>query len=181
MGALTASQVLVIGGTGFVGRAVVDRLLATGHRPTLFNRGRTPPLPGVDQLRGDREAGDYTALRAGRWDAVVDVIGYLPRHVNGIWQERPARGDQGLSRWAPGIADRLRFDPDCCCRSKSGPHRITSTTNPVATTHPHARRPSAQCSERHRAAPMPTATDPSPAVVLATGTRALATGRTPRR
>jgi len=34
-------QVRVLGGTSFVGRAIGENLLARGHTPTLFNRGRT--------------------------------------------------------------------------------------------------------------------------------------------
>lgn len=78
MGAL---RVLVIGGTGFIGRTIVETLLGRGHEPTLFNRGRNAVFPGVEQRLGDREAGDYASLRTGEWDAVVDVIGYLPAEV----------------------------------------------------------------------------------------------------
>jgi hypothetical protein len=35
----------------------------------------------VTRLRGDRDTGDYAALRDGIWDAAVDVSGYVPRHV----------------------------------------------------------------------------------------------------
>ncbi|MCW2763176.1 MAG: NAD-dependent epimerase/dehydratase [Marmoricola sp.] len=76
-------QVLVLGGTSFVGRVIVEDLLSRGHTPTLFNRGRTGAhlFPGVARLVGDRESGDYAALAGHRWDAVVDVVAYLPRHV----------------------------------------------------------------------------------------------------
>ncbi len=76
-------RVLVLGGTSFVGRTIVEDLLARGHTPTLFNRGRTGPglFPDVDRLVGDRECGDYHALRGLAWDAVVDVCGFVPRHV----------------------------------------------------------------------------------------------------
>ncbi|WP_433366029.1 NAD-dependent epimerase/dehydratase family protein [Actinoplanes sp. CA-142083] len=73
---------LVLGGTGFIGRTIVERLLADGHTPTLFNRGRNASLfPEVSQLVGDRYAGDFGALRDGSWDAVVDVTSYTPRDV----------------------------------------------------------------------------------------------------
>jgi 2'-hydroxyisoflavone reductase len=75
-------RVLVLGGTGFVGRAIVERLLADGHEPVLFNRGHNRAMfPSAGQLVGDRYAGDLAALRHGRWDAVVDVTSYLPRDV----------------------------------------------------------------------------------------------------
>jgi 2'-hydroxyisoflavone reductase len=76
-------NVLVLGGTSFVGRAIVDDLLARDHAPTLFSRGVTGPelFPGVPRLVGDRDTGDYTAVAGSNWDAVVDVSGYVPRQV----------------------------------------------------------------------------------------------------
>ena len=73
--------ILVLGGTGFVGRAIAGRLLAGGHAVTVFNRGTRPAPPGAHQLVGDRDTGDYTSLKDTAWDATVDATGYLPRHV----------------------------------------------------------------------------------------------------
>src|SRR5262249_8107696 len=77
-------RILVLGGTSFVGRAIVDDALRHGAAVTLFSRGKTGAdlFPDVPRLIGDRETGDYHALRSGSWDAVVDVSGYVPRHVN---------------------------------------------------------------------------------------------------
>ncbi|KOT80195.1 epimerase [Streptomyces rimosus subsp. pseudoverticillatus] len=76
-------HLLVLGGTSFVGRAIVEDALRTGAEVTLFGRGRTNPdlFPQLTRLIGDRDTGDCTALREGSWDAVVDVSGYVPRHV----------------------------------------------------------------------------------------------------
>ncbi|MET9618660.1 NAD-dependent epimerase/dehydratase family protein [Kitasatospora indigofera] len=76
-------RLLVLGGTSFVGRAVVEDALRTGAEVTLFGRGRTGTdlFPGLTRLLGDRETDDYSALGEGSWDAVVDVSGYVPRHV----------------------------------------------------------------------------------------------------
>lgn len=75
-------NLLIIGGTQFVGRHFVELALARGHTLTLFNRGKTAqaPLPGVAYLQGDRKA-DLSALAAGDWDAVLDTCGYLPGDV----------------------------------------------------------------------------------------------------
>jgi len=75
-------DLLIIGGTRFVGRHLVVAALARGDRITLFNRGQSAspsaPMPtGVTVLRGDRQ-GDLSALAGGRWDAVVDTCAYLP-------------------------------------------------------------------------------------------------------
>jgi 2'-hydroxyisoflavone reductase len=76
-------RILVLGGTAFVGRAIVADALENGMEVTLFGRGRTGRelFPGVERLIGDRDTGDYSALRGGSWDAVVDVSGYRPREV----------------------------------------------------------------------------------------------------
>jgi 2'-hydroxyisoflavone reductase len=75
-------KVLVLGGTKFLGRAVVDAGLADGHEMTLFNRGQTNPglFPDLEQLRGDRDGG-LSALAGRSFDAVVDPSGYVPRLV----------------------------------------------------------------------------------------------------
>jgi 2'-hydroxyisoflavone reductase len=77
-------DVLVLGGTSFLGRAIVTDLIGHGHTPTLFTRGKTGTelFPGVERLVGDRATGDYVALQGRQWDTVVDVTAYVPRHVN---------------------------------------------------------------------------------------------------
>jgi 2'-hydroxyisoflavone reductase len=75
-------RILVLGGTRFVGRHLVDAARADGHTVTVFNRGRAPlPWDDVDQLTGDRDSGDLEALRGREWDACLDVNGYLPQRV----------------------------------------------------------------------------------------------------
>lgn len=80
-------NLLVLGGTRFLGPAVVEAALAAGHEVTLFNRGRTAPdmFPELETLIGDRNE-DLSVFGRRTWDAVVDTCGYLP------WQlERSAR------------------------------------------------------------------------------------------
>jgi 2'-hydroxyisoflavone reductase len=87
-------RILVLGGTSFVGRAIVEDALGTGADVNLFSRGKTGAelFPSVPRLIGDRDTGDYAALRDnGSWDGVVDVSGYLPRHVG---QTMDALGDR---------------------------------------------------------------------------------------
>jgi 2'-hydroxyisoflavone reductase len=75
-------RLLVLGGTVFLGRAVVEAALGRGHEVTLFNRGRSAPglYEAVEELHGDR-TDDLSALAGRAWDAVVDTSGYVPRHV----------------------------------------------------------------------------------------------------
>ena len=75
-------RILILGGTGFLGPALVEAARARGHRLTLFNRGKTRPglFPELEKLHGDRD-GKLDALRGRDWDAVVDTSGYVPRIV----------------------------------------------------------------------------------------------------
>lgn len=75
-------DLLVIGGTVFLGRTIVEAALARGHTVTLFNRGQHNPelFPGIEKLHGDRRD-SLTLLRDRRWDAVIDPSGYVPRVV----------------------------------------------------------------------------------------------------
>lgn len=75
-------DLLLIGGTKFVGRALVEKALQRGHKVTLFNRGKTNPdlFPEVERITGDRD-GDLAKLGDRTWDAVIDTVGYFPRVV----------------------------------------------------------------------------------------------------
>src|SRR3954453_21670068 len=70
-------DVLVIGGSVFLGRAVVGEALALGANVTVFNRGRSGTTPaGAEQVVGDRTDPDDLAQLAGRtFDVVVDTCG----------------------------------------------------------------------------------------------------------
>ena len=78
-------HVLVLGGTRFIGRHIVEALLASGHRVSVLTRGRSPdPLDAsVERLHGDRSEGasGVAAVRGRRWDACIDVSGYTPLQV----------------------------------------------------------------------------------------------------
>jgi 2'-hydroxyisoflavone reductase len=75
-------KLLVLGGTKFLGRHVVDSALARGDEVTIFTRGQTNPelYPGIEHLTGDRD-GKLDALAGRTWDGVVDTSGYVPRVV----------------------------------------------------------------------------------------------------
>ncbi len=75
-------QILVLGGTRFLGPHVAEQALARGHSVTFFNRGRTNPgvLPQVERIQGDRN-GELDGLKGRSWDVVIDTSGYVPRHV----------------------------------------------------------------------------------------------------
>ena len=75
-------RILVIGGTVFLGRSIVESAIERGHEVTLFNRGRSDPsaFPSVEHIVGDRD-GDIGSIAGGSWDVVIDTCGYLPRVV----------------------------------------------------------------------------------------------------
>lgn len=76
-------RLLVLGGTEFAGRAVVEAALGRGWEVTVLNRGRQAPVPGARSLTGDRTApGGLAALADGDWDAVVDTWSAAPRAVH---------------------------------------------------------------------------------------------------
>ena len=86
-------RALVIGGTRFVGAAIVDELVARGVETTIFSRGKTNPdrFAELDRVRGDR-ASDLDRLGGRRFDAVFDSSGYLPEVV-GVSAARFAGAD----------------------------------------------------------------------------------------
>jgi nucleoside-diphosphate-sugar epimerase len=71
-------RILVIGGTGFIGRFLVPRLLEAGHDVAVLQRpASAKPVPdGALSIRGDRHnlLGSAGALRAIVPDVVVDLI-----------------------------------------------------------------------------------------------------------
>jgi len=86
-------RILLIGGTRFVGRHVVEAALSAGHEVTIFHRGKSGAdlFPDVEHRIGDRNA-DLSALEDGRWDATVDTCVYFPRQVHELADVLGERG-----------------------------------------------------------------------------------------
>lgn len=78
-------RLLILGGTAFLGRAVVDAATDAGADVTLANRGRTNPglYPDLENLVADRDE-DLRCLRGRSFDAVIDTSGYFPRQVRSV-------------------------------------------------------------------------------------------------
>ena len=120
-------KLLVLGGTQFVGRHIVDAALSHRHQVTIFHRGRTNPglFPSAAEILGDRDGG-LDPLRGGSWDAVIDVNGYVPRIV------------RDSTRLLSGAVERYAFistlsvlaDPSIADQDESAPraafHTITT-------------------------------------------------------
>lgn len=75
-------NILIIGGTIFLGRHIINSALKRNHNVVLFNRGKHNPelYPELEKIRGDRE-GDLSELKGRKFDAVIDTCGYVPKVV----------------------------------------------------------------------------------------------------
>ncbi len=103
-------HLLVLGGTVFLGRHIVDAALTRGHTVTLFNRGRhgRALFPGVERLVGDRD-GDVSALQGRRFDAAIDCSGYRPDQV--ARSTEALAGGVGHMTFISSISAYARFAP----------------------------------------------------------------------
>lgn len=73
--------VLILGGTNFIGRVLVEKLLQRNdYAITLFNRGKRNAglFADVPQIHGDRETDDYLKIAERHWDYIIDCSGYYP-------------------------------------------------------------------------------------------------------
>lgn len=80
-------KILVLGGTNFVGRHIVEEALKKGHSITLFNRGKSNPsiFPELKKIKGDRR-NDAWKLAAENWDAVIDTSAYTPSDLTPVFE-----------------------------------------------------------------------------------------------
>jgi 2'-hydroxyisoflavone reductase len=77
-----ALDILVLGGTGFIGPHLVRYAVSRGHKVTIFTRGRRDAeLPAeVTRLQGDRN-GQLDSLKGKKWDVVIDDSATNPAYV----------------------------------------------------------------------------------------------------
>jgi 2'-hydroxyisoflavone reductase len=74
-------KVLILGGGVFLGKHLIEALVARGHDVTTFTRGRNPMgAQPVTSLFGDRD-GELTNVPRDGWHAVIDTCGFVPRIV----------------------------------------------------------------------------------------------------
>lgn len=79
---MNKKQILVLGGTSFIGRRLTEMLLLqSGFEVTLLNRGKTNNslFKSIKQISGDRETEDIRKLFDHKWDIIIDVSCYYPR------------------------------------------------------------------------------------------------------
>ena len=77
-------HILIIGGSVFLGKAMIDSALKSGHTLTVFNRGKSNPHfqhQDITIIHGDRNDG-FEILDGMHFDAVIDTCGYFPKTIN---------------------------------------------------------------------------------------------------
>lgn len=80
-------KILILGGTNFIGRNLVQQLIALNQFDvTLFNRGKTNPalFPTVRKIVGDRKTNDIEQLSKEQYDVVMDISCYYPADLSNI-------------------------------------------------------------------------------------------------
>ncbi len=122
------SHALVTGGGGFLGRYIVEQLVARGDRVTTFSRGSYPELAalGARQVRGDlRDLRAITAACRGGDGSPVDVIDRPPSTWSTTWLPEPACGpvQRLLRSQRHGHGQRDRGLP-CHGRPQTGLHEL---------------------------------------------------------
>ena len=90
-------NILIAGGTSFVGRAIALAAHAAGHQVTVINRGQTPSdLPtSIEHLIGDRTK-NLSALNGRTFDATIDSTAYRPSDVDALGTALNGRGGHHL-------------------------------------------------------------------------------------
>lgn len=79
-------KILILGGTGFVGRILTENLIKEGIEPVLFNRGKRNAgiFPGLRKITGDRNSDDIKQIANENWDVVIDFSCMLPDNLEEI-------------------------------------------------------------------------------------------------
>jgi 2'-hydroxyisoflavone reductase len=120
-------NVLVVGGTGFLGGAVADAARTAGHAVSIFARGRTTRQadPCVEMLVGDR-FGDLSSLRDRRFDLVVDTCAFSPDAVAALLDAlSPATGRYALVSSVSAYADLSKPNMDeTAATSRATPEQL---------------------------------------------------------
>jgi 2'-hydroxyisoflavone reductase len=79
-------KILILGGSQFVGRHIVEHAVTAGHQITILNRGlhNAELFPALEKLRGDRDV-DLSALQGRQFDAVIDTCCYRPQQMQAVF------------------------------------------------------------------------------------------------
>jgi 2'-hydroxyisoflavone reductase len=107
-------RVLIIGGTGFLGRHLSEGALSRGHTLCLFNRGMTGPdlFEEAEQIRGDRRTDDLGGLKRREFDVVIDTCAYHPDEIESLGAVLATAGHYAFVSSASVYADPVASGSD---------------------------------------------------------------------
>ncbi|MDD3371481.1 MAG: NAD-dependent epimerase/dehydratase family protein [Alphaproteobacteria bacterium] len=92
-------NILLIGGSVFVGKTIAEYLLQKGNKVTLLNRG-THPIPGTRQLTADRNLPEEVQRAASgadvHYDAIIDTSAFNGEQTRIAWEEFSSKTDHWL-------------------------------------------------------------------------------------
>ncbi|MBI1350319.1 MAG: NAD-dependent epimerase/dehydratase family protein [Actinomycetales bacterium] len=148
-------KTLILGGSTFVGRRMVDLLVGEGHDVAVLNRGRTASsLPeGVSRIVGDRTSTESmrAALGGTEWDAVIDVSGFVMAAGGGEFEDLLGLLDGSVGAYV-FVSSIMAYEP-------SGVMPWTEdapwTSDPVTTYGGFKAHAERAILERHRATGFP--------------------------
>ena len=124
-------NILILGGTRFIGRHIAQTLLNSGHRVTVLTRGQSSDdLPReIERLRGDRDEGvaGLEALSGRAWDVCIDTCGYMPCQV----RPSTAKLRSSVRRYVFMSAVRVYGDP--AIRPVRETHPLVPPADPEVT------------------------------------------------
>src|SRR5262249_10479875 len=132
--AVASMRILVIGGTGFIGRPATDCLLASGHSLAVFHRAAPLPHSPFEEISGDRDKAEAVAaaIRGFRPDLVLDMILYTEEQARSLVEVARGRAERlviassaDVYRNYDGLRGRSAASPDPAPLAEDAPLRET--------------------------------------------------------
>jgi quercetin dioxygenase-like cupin family protein len=144
-------RICVLGGTRFVGRAVVEHLTGRGHELLVVHRGRSEPddLPAVEHLHVDRPELAGQAARLQGFDGVVDSFAMTADHAEAALAALP----DGIPLVVLSSMDVDRAYSALLAGEQTDPVPLTEDSPVRDDRYPGRRRGAARGSRDHRRAP----------------------------
>jgi 2'-hydroxyisoflavone reductase len=123
-------RILMLGGTGFIGRHFVNAALARGHQVAVFSRGKmnTDFPASVEQLVGDRNS-DLKSIENRDWDAVFDLVAYVPN-----WVRTVGKALQGRVKHYTFVSSVMAYQYPGATDEKSKVKVYTDSADPYSLT-----------------------------------------------
>ena len=104
-------KVLFIGGTRFVGKALVSRLLSKGHEIFVFTRGNLPIPKNVTHIKGDRSNEKDLKKLNQSFDLIIDSSGRKLEETQRLLEYSGLPGFRFIYISSAGVYDNTHFFP----------------------------------------------------------------------